>query len=82
VYIPQRLKEEAFWELENDLQLEVFRECEKITSSKEEARQLYINVRAMHFILLEKKQKIQEGQELVRTEEIWDEMKKEIKSKL
>ena len=75
--IPDRLLEDAFWELENDLNKEVFKDCEEIASNKEQARQLYINVRAMHFMLLEKKQRSDEAVELNETDEIWDQMKKD-----
>ena len=75
--IPDRILEDAFWELENDIREEVFIECKEIAKTQEEARQLYIRVRAMHFMHLEKKQKINDAKELVKTEEIWDKMKKD-----
>ncbi|MGY8712963.1 MAG: hypothetical protein ACKVJ1_03715 [Verrucomicrobiia bacterium] len=79
--IPQRLLEEGFWELENDLNEEVFKDCKEIATNHEQARQLYINVRAMHFMLLEKKQRLEESHEIKRTEEIWDQMKKDDREK-
>mgnify|MGYP000067513266 CR=1 FL=1 len=75
--IPDRLLVEAFWELENNLNSEVFADCSDITSNSNQARELYINFRAMHFMLLEKNQKKNDAAQLIRTEEIWDQMKKE-----
>ena len=68
---------EAFWELENNLNSEVFADFSDITSNSNQARELYINFRAMHFMLLEKNQKKNDAAQLIRTEEIWDQMKKE-----
>jgi methylphosphotriester-DNA--protein-cysteine methyltransferase len=76
--IPQRLLEDAFWELENEPDDDILQECQDIAGSKEHARQLYIKVRAMHFVMLEKKHRIEEARQLVETEELWDEMKKEL----
>ena len=75
--IPDRLLVEAFWELENNLNSEVFADFSDITSNPNQARELYINFRAMHFMLLEKNQKKNDAAQLIRTEEIWDQMKKE-----
>ena len=75
--IPDRLLVEAFWELENNLNSEVFADFSDITSNSNQARELYINFRAMHFMLLEKNQKKNDAAQLIRTEEIWDQMKKE-----
>lgn len=74
--IPQRFLEDAFWELDNERDEETFSECLKITKSKANARELYIVVRAKHFINLERKQKKQEFFDIIETEKIWDEMKK------
>ena len=76
--IPERLLEDAFWELENEPDDDILQECQDIVGSKEQARQLYIRVRAMHFMLIEKKHRIEEARKLVETEELWDEMKKEL----
>ena len=76
--IPQRLLVDAFWELENEPDDDILQECQDIAGSKEHARQLYIKVRAMHFVMLEKKHRIEEARQLVETEELWDEMKKEL----
>lgn len=76
--IPQRLLEDAFWELENEPDEEILLECIEISGSKEHARQLYVKVRAMHFMMLEKKQRLDEAREIVKTEELWDQMKKDI----
>ena len=73
--IPERLLEDAFWELENELNEEVWKECKEIASSNAHARQLYIKVRAMHFMLIEKKHRIGEARQLVKAEELWDELK-------
>ena len=73
--IPERLLEDAFWELENELNEEVWGECKEIASSNAQARQLYIKVRAMHFMLIEKKHRIEEARQLVKTEELWDQIK-------
>jgi hypothetical protein len=32
----------------------------------------------MHFVMLEKKHRLEEARQLVITEELWDEMKKEL----
>ena len=76
--IPQKLLEDAFWELENEPDDDILQECQDIAGSKEHARQLYIKVRAMHFVMLEKKHRLDEARELVKTEELWDQMKKEL----
>jgi len=76
--IPQWLLEDAFWELDNEPDEEILQECQEIAGSKEHARQLYIKVRAMHFMMLEKKQRLDEAREIVKTEELWDQMKKDI----
>ena len=76
--IPQRLLEDAFWELENEPDVEILQECQEITGSNEHARQLYIKVRAMHFMMLEKKQRLDDAREIVKAEELWDQMKKDI----
>lgn len=76
--IPERLLEDAFWELENEPDDDILQECKDIAGSKEHARQLYIKVRAMHFVMLEKKHRLEEARQLVITEELWDEMKKEL----
>lgn len=76
--IAQRLLEDAFWELENEPDEEILRECQEIARSNEHARQLYIKVRAMHFLMLEKKQRLDEAREIVKAEELWDQMKKDI----
>lgn len=76
--IAQRLLEDAFWELENEPDEEILRECQEIAGSNEHARQLYIKVRAMHFLMLEKKQRLDEAREIVKAEELWDQMKKDI----
>ena len=76
--IPQRLLEDAFWELDNEPDDEILWECQEIAGSNEHARQLYIKVRAMHFLMLEKKQRLDEAREIVKAEELWDRMKKEI----
>jgi intein/homing endonuclease len=76
VKIPDRLAEDAFWELENNPNLEVLKDCEQIASNNEQSRELYIKVRAMHFMLIEKKNSIDEARRLVKTEELWDELKK------
>ena len=76
--IPQRLLEDAFWELDNEPDEEILRECQEISGTKEQARELYIKVRAMHFMMLEKKQRLDEVKEIVKTEELWDRMKKDI----
>ena len=76
--IPERLLEDAFWELENEPDDDILQECQDIAGSKEQARQLYIRVRAMHFMLIEKKHRMEEARKLVETEELWDEMKKEL----
>ena len=76
--IPERLFEDAFWELENEPDDDILQECQDIAGSKEHARQLYIKVRAMHFVMLEKKHRLDEARELVKTEELWDQMKKEL----
>jgi methylphosphotriester-DNA--protein-cysteine methyltransferase len=76
--IPERLLEDAFWELENEPDDDILQECQDIAGSKEHARQLYIKVRAMHFVMLEKKHRLEEARQLVITEELWDEMKKEL----
>tara|TARA_B100002019_G_scaffold164551_1_gene142096 strand:- start:4557 stop:4802 length:246 start_codon:yes stop_codon:yes gene_type:complete len=78
--IPDRLAEEAFWELENNTNLEVLEDCNRIAKNKAQARELYIKVRAMHFMLIERKNSIEEDRRLVKTEELWDEMKKKIKN--
>ena len=78
--IPNRLLEDAFWELENELNEEVWDECKNIASTNTQARQLYIRVRAMHFMLIEKKHRIDEARKIVETEQLWDEMKSEKKS--
>ena len=76
--IPQRLLEDAFWELDNEPDEEILRECQEIAGTKEQARELYIKVRAMHFMMLEKKQRLDEAKEIVKAEELWDRMKKDI----
>jgi methylphosphotriester-DNA--protein-cysteine methyltransferase len=76
--IPQRLLEDAFWELDNEPDDEILQECQEIAGSKEHARQLYIKVRAMHFMMLEKKHRLEETRELVKAEELWDQMKKDL----
>jgi methylphosphotriester-DNA--protein-cysteine methyltransferase len=76
--IPQRLLEDAFWELDNEPDDEILQECQEIAGSKEYARQLYIKVRAMHFMMLEKKHRLEETRELVKAEELWDQMKKDL----
>ena len=76
--IPQRLLEDAFWELDNEPDEEILRECQEIAGTKQQARELYIKVRAMHFIMLEKKQRLDEAREIVKAEELWDRMKKDI----
>ena len=76
--IPQRLLEDAFWELDNEPDEEILRECQEIAGSNEHARQLYIKVRAMHFMMLEKKQRLDDAREIVKAEELWDQMKKDI----
>lgn len=76
--IPQRLFEDAFWELDNEPDEEILRECQEIAGSEEQARQLYIKVRGMHFMMLEKKQRLDEAKEIVKAEELWDRMKKDI----
>ena len=76
--IAQRLLVDAFWELENEPVEEILRECQEIAGSNEHARQLYIKVRAMHFLMLEKKQRLDEAREIVKAEELWDQMKKDI----
>jgi hypothetical protein len=76
--IPERLLEDAFWELENEPDNDILQECKDIASTNAHARQLYIRVRAMHFMLIEKKHRIEEARKLVETEELWDEMKKEL----
>jgi hypothetical protein len=80
VKIPDRLAEEAFWELENNPNLEVLEDCKKITPTNRQARELYIKVRAMHFMLIEKKKSINEARKLVKTEELWDELKRNSKN--
>ena len=35
-------------------------------------------VRGMHFMMLEKKQRLDEAKEIVKAEELWDRMKKDI----
>ena len=77
--IPDRLAEEAFWELEKNTNLEVIEECNRIAKNEAQARELYIKVRAMHFMLIERKNSIDEARRLVKTEELWDEMKKNFK---
>ena len=76
--IPQRLLEDAFWELDNEPDEEILRECQEIAGTKEQTRQLYIKVRGMHFMMLEKKQRLDEAKEIVKAEELWDGMKKDI----
>ena len=78
MYIPQRLLEDAFWELDNEPDEEILWECYEIARSEEQARQLYIKVRGMHFMMLEKKQRLDEAKEIVKAEELWDRMKKDI----
>ena len=80
--IPERLAEEAFWELENNTNLEVLNDCLQIAKNKAQARELYIKVRAMHFMLIEKKNSIEEAKRLVKTEELWDEIKKKNNSRI
>ena len=75
--IPQRFLEDAFWELDNDRNEEIFADCLEVTKSKANARELYIVVRAKHFINLEHKQKKQQYFDILKTEEIWNEMKKQ-----
>ena len=75
--IPDRLAEDAFWELENNPNLEVLKDCEQIASNNEQSRELYIKVRAMHFMLIEKKNSIEEARRLVKTEELWDDIKRD-----
>ena len=75
--IPQRLLEDAFWELENQVDNETYQDCLDVTKSKSYARELYLVVRARHFQNLEAKQKKQEYFEILKTEEIWNEMKKQ-----
>tara|TARA_Y100000588_G_C13735924_1_gene703497 strand:- start:166 stop:411 length:246 start_codon:yes stop_codon:yes gene_type:complete len=75
--IPERLLEDAFWELENELNEEVWDECKDIASTNAHTRQLYIKVRAMHFMLIEKKHRIDEARQLVKAEELWDQYKRE-----
>ena len=76
--IPQRLLEDAFWELDNEPDEEILRECQEIAGTKEQTRGLYIKVRAMHFMMLEKRQRLDEAREIVKAEELWDRMKKDI----
>ena len=76
--IPQRLLEDAFWELDNEPDEEILRECQELAGTKEQARELYIKVRAMHFMMLEKRQRLDEAREIVKAEELWDRMKKDI----
>lgn len=76
--IPQRLLEDAFWELDNEPDEEILRECQEIAGTKEQTRELYIKVRAMHFMMLEKRQRLDEAREIVKAEELWDRMKKDI----
>ena len=73
--IPNRLLEDAFWELENEPDKDILKECKDIASTNAHARQLYIKVRAMHFMLIEKKHRIGEARQLVKAEELWDELK-------
>lgn len=80
--IPDRLSEDAFWELENQPNLEVLEDCLQIAKNKAQARQLYIKVRAMHFMLIEKKNSHEEAKRLLKTEELWDEMKKDVNSRV
>ena len=75
--IPNRLLEDAFWELENEPDKDILKECKDIASTNAHTRQLYIKVRAMHFMLIEKKHRIDEARQLVKAEELWDQYKRE-----
>ena len=79
--IPERLAEEAFWELENNTNLEVLNDCLQIAKNKAQARELILKLEQCTSCLLRRKP-IEEAKRLIKTEELWDEIKKKNNSRI